>query len=112
MSVLENYIEKEYGIKVTGVRPALLTTIGTTSGVAFKKDPNRIMYILVNLSVNIVYAAYDGAVSATRGIRLNAAGGLLSSSIKDDAALTQEELHIIADGAASAIFGIEVVEVI
>ena len=111
MSVLENYLKKEYGVEVTGVRPAMLTEIGTASDVAFKKNPNRIMYILVNLSANIVYAAFDGAVSATRGIRLNAAGGLLSSSIKDDAALTQEEVHIIADGANSALFGFEVVEV-
>ena len=112
MSVLENYLKKEYGVKVTGVRPALLDEIGVASGVAFKKNPNRIMCIIVNLSTNIVYAAYDGAVSATHGIRLNANGGLLSSSIKDDAALTQEELHIIADGANSALFGLEVVEVV
>ena len=112
MSVLDNYIQKEYGVKVTGVRPALLAAIGTTSDVAFKKNPNRIMYILVNLSANIVYAAFDGGVSATRGIRLAASGGLLSSSIKDDAALTQEEVHIVADGAGSAIFGLEVVEVV
>ena len=112
MSVLENYLKKEYSVEVTGVRPAMLDEIGTTSGVVFKKNPNRIMYILVNLSANIVYAAFDGAVSATRGIRLNASGGMLGSSIKDDAALTQEELHIVADGANSAIFGIEVVEVV
>lgn len=112
MSVLENYIEKVYGVKVTGVRPALLEEIGTASTIVFKKNPNRIMYILVNLSANIVYAAFDGGVSATRGIRLNASGGLLSSSIKDDAALTQEEVYIVASGANSAIFGIEVVEVI
>ena len=112
MSILGNYLKKEYGVEVTGIRPAMLEEIGTTPGVAFKKNPNRIMYLLVNLSANIVYAVFDGAVSATRGIRLNAAGGLLSSSIKDDAALTQEEVHIIADGANSALFGFEVVEVI
>ena len=112
MSVLENYLENEYGVEITGVRPALLEEIGTASDVVFKKNPNRIMYILVNLSANVIYAAYDGAVSATRGIRLNASGGLLGSSIKDDAALTQEELHIVASGANSAIFGIEVVEVV
>ena len=112
MSVLEKYIEKEYSVQVSGVTPAMLTTIGTASDIVFKKNPNRIMYILVNLSANIVYAAYDGAVSATRGIRLNASGGMLNSSIKDDAALTQEELYIVADGAGSAIFGIEVVEVL
>lgn len=112
MSVLENYLEKEYGVKLTGVRPALLEEIGTASAVVFKHNPNRIMYVLVNLSANIVYGAYSGAVSATHGIRLNASGGLLSSSIKDDAALTQKEFHIVATGANSAIFGIEVVEVV
>lgn len=112
MSVLENYLKKEYGVEVTGVRPAMLTEIGTAPTMVFKKNPNRIMYILINLSANIVYAAFDGGVSATRGIRLNAAGGLLNSSIKDDAALTQEEVYIVADGANSAIFGFEVVEVV
>ena len=111
MTVLDKYIEKEYGVKVSGARPALLEAIGVAPEMVFRKNPNRIMFILVNLSANIVYAAFDGAVAATHGIRLNAAGGMLSSSIKDDAALTQEPVWIIADGADSDIYGLEVIEV-
>ena len=111
MAVLEKYMEKEYGVKLTGVRDALINVIGVAAGMAFRKDPNRIMFVLVNLSANIVHVAFDAGVGAAHGIQLNAAGGMISSSIKNDAALTQEEVWIIADGAASDIYAIEVVEV-
>ena len=111
MAVLDKYIEKEYGVKVSGVRPALLEAIGIAPEMVFRRNPNRIMFILVNLSVNIVYLAFESGVGAAHGIRLNAAGGMLSSTIRDDAALTQEAVWIVADGADSDIYGIEVVEV-
>ena len=111
MGVLDKYIEKEYGVKVSGVRPALLAAIGVAPTVVFRRNPNRIMFILVNLSANIVYAAFESGVGAAHGIRLNAAGGMLGSTIRDDAALTQEEVWIVADGAGSAIYGLEVVEI-
>ena len=111
MAVLDKYIEKEYGVKVSGVRPSLLEAIGIAPEMVFRKNPNRIMFVLVNLSANIVYTAFEGSVGAAHGIRLNAAGGMLASSIKNDAALTQEEVWIVADGADSDIYGLEVVEV-
>ena len=111
MALLERYIEREYGVKLSGVRDALLGVIGVAAEQVFLKDPNRIMFILMNLSANIVYVAFDTAVGAAHGIRLNANGGMIASSIKDDAALTQEAVWIVADGAASDIYGIEVVEV-
>ena len=111
MAVLDKYIEKEYGVKVSGVRSALLDVIGVAPERVFMRNPNRIMFILVNLSANIVYTAFESGVGAAHGIRLNATGGMTSSSIKDDAALTQEEVWIVADGADSDIYGLEVVEV-
>ena len=112
MTVLDKYIEKEYGVKVSGARAALLEDIGVAPEMVFRKNPNRIMFILVNLSANIVYTAFESGVGAAHGIRLNALGGMLSSSIRNDAALTQEEVWIVADGADSDIYGIEVVEVV
>lgn len=112
MTVLDRYIEKEYGIKVSGVRIPLLAAIGVAPGLVFRKNPNRIMFVLVNMSANIVYVAFESAVGAAHGIQLNAAGGMMASSIKDDAALTQEEVWVVADGAGSAIYGFEVEEVV
>lgn len=111
MTVLDKYILKEYDVGVSGVRAALLGVIGVAAEMVFRKNPNRIMFVLVNLSANIVYLAFEGDVDAAHGIRLNALGGMMISSIKDDAALTQEEVWIIADGANSDIYGLEVVEV-
>ena len=109
--MLEKYIAKEYGVELSGVRHAALAAIGVDAGIAFIKNPNRMMFTLVNLSANVVYVAFESGVGAAHGIRLNANGGMMSSSIKDDAALTQEEVWVVADGAASAIYGIEVVEI-
>lgn len=106
-TMLEKYIAKEYGVKVTNVKPGIITSVGVAAAQIFRRNTNRIMYLIVNLSANTIYVGFDGGTSTTKGILLDPAGGQVSSWIKEDASLTQEEVWIVANGAGSAIFAIE-----
>lgn len=106
-TMLGRYVEKEYDVAVTTMNPGLIGSIGTSAGQLFKRNSNRIMALVINLSGNTVYINFNGDVSSTNGILLDPAGGQFSAWIKEDASLAQEEIWVIANGAASALYAIE-----
>lgn len=108
MNLLDKYIFGKYGVKVTNVKGGLEVTVGTTAVQLFRKNPNRIGMLVVNLSTNTLYLGFDPNTAATRGIVLDPNGGQASSWIDEDAHLTQKEWWIIASGAGSALYAFEV----
>jgi len=110
MSIVDEYIEREYGIKVTDTKenPVVPTgVIGTTPVMLLRENPNRILWIIINLSANIVYLAFSTDPSATKGILLTN-GEPAASQMKDDLHLTQKAVWGVASVAASAIYVLEV----
>lgn len=109
MGILENYIRRKYGIKQSHVTEnPLLTEIGTTAKRMLRHNRNRLMWLIVNMSVNIVYVAFSPNPSATKGIALTN-GDFVVINMEDDASLAFKEVWLLADGAASAIYNLEVV---
>ena len=106
-TMLEKYVAKEYGVAVTTTNPGLIASVGTSVAQIFRRNSNRIMALIINLSGNTVYVGFDGNVSTTNGILLDPAGGQISTWIKEDASLTQEEIWVVANGAGSALYAIE-----
>lgn len=110
MSIIEDYLEKEYGARTnTKENPVVdAELIGTTAEMLLRHNPNRIMWIVINLSPNSIYLGFNGGVNSTKGMLLDPNGGERSSWTKEDAGLTQKEIWGIANDANSSIFVLEV----
>jgi len=70
-------------------------SVGTTPTLILKNNPDRIYWLIVNLSAYDGYAGWDAQVSATRGILIPANGGYASASIVEDGELTIMEVYAV-----------------
>ncbi len=108
MSLIDEYIESVFGVKVATRKDGLVAAVGTVPVQVLRKNPNRIMWMLINLSVNTIYLEWSGNVSDENGVLLDPSGGIASSWIGEDASLTGEEVWIVADAANSNLKAFEV----
>jgi len=67
-----------------------------------------VFWLVVNLSVNVVYIGFDSDVSATKGIWLDANGGWASMAVDEDGEAVAYGVHALATGAASAVYVLEI----
>jgi hypothetical protein len=111
MTLIDDYILKEFGFKVTTVKEGLVSSVGTNATKLFDDNPNRLAWFCINLSANTIRQAFDAKVSSSRGIVLDANGGSSSCNIKDDLHLTHREVWVVATGVNSAIYAFEIVVV-
>ena len=98
-------IDDIYGVTTRTENSIVTASIGTGISQILKQDPTRLAVTLVNLSSNVIFVAPLEAVSATNGIRLDANGGSLSLTLRDDYTLCIAEWNAIASGAGSNLFG-------
>jgi len=70
-------------------------TVATTPTLILRNNPDRIYWLIVNLSPYDGYVGWDSQVSATRGLLLPANGGYASVSIVEDGELTIMEVYAI-----------------
>lgn len=99
---------KRFGFPTRPVENPVRASIGTTSELVLKNNPDRVFFLVVNLSANVVYVALSKDVSATKGIRLDANGGFVSFSAEEDGEAVASDVYGVATGAASAIYVLEI----
>lgn len=96
-----------YGVKSTHH----LSNSGFTVGVAItniiKANPNRLSFLIVNLSGNALYISPRPDVSAVQGIYVAPNGGNIQLTWDKDFELVSQEYFAIASGANSQIFILE-----
>jgi hypothetical protein len=108
---LADLLLRQFGVKTEPVEnPLGVTSIGTTAERILSNNPNRLAWIVINLSANIVYLALKSDVSSSKGIRLNANGGEASMIWSEDFQAVSYEVYAVASGASSAIYVLEVQE--
>jgi len=108
MGLLDDFLSRKYGIKHSKVvENPMITTIGITAGQVFRRDPNRLMWLFVNMSANTIYLAFAGDVSTEKGIILTN-GDFTIIELEKDGALVFSEVWIVASAAPSAIYSLEV----
>jgi len=83
-------------------------SVGTTPTLILKNNPDRIFWLLVNLSANDGYAGWDTRVSNSRGMLIPANGGYASASIEEDGELVIYEVYGINLNAAGTWMIVEV----
>lgn len=99
-----------------GVRTQARENPGSTAMVAtplsiLGNNPNRLAFVVVNLSSNTIFIAPARDVSTTKGIRLNANGGAATALYDEDFHMVGWEWFGVADVAGpSTIYVLEVVE--
>jgi len=108
MDLIDRYIFGKYGVKVTNTKDALVNTVDTDPVLLFRRNPNRISFLVINLSANTLYLWIDGQVSATRGILLDPTGGQANSWIDEDAHLTQKEWWVVGSAITTTLYAFEV----
>jgi len=99
---------KRFGFPTRPVENPVVAEVSTTAAEILRNNPDRVFWIVVNLSANVVYVGLSGGVSATKGIRLDANGGFTSSSVEEDGEAVAYQVFAIATGAASAIYVLEI----
>lgn len=98
------FSEKRFGFPTRAVENPVVAAVGVTVVKILRNNPDRVFWIVVNLSANVVYVALSEDVSATKGIRLDANGGFTSMSVEEDGEAVAYDVYALATGAASAIY--------
>lgn len=104
---LEQLLDSMLGIHSRFVINDLVSTVGVTSQQIMRANPNRLGFVIFNLSVVSLYVSPQSDVSATRGMYVASNGGYISVQWDKDMQLPASEWFGIAGGAASSIFIIE-----
>ena len=99
---------KRFGFLTQAVENPAISSIGTTVDTALKNNPDRVFWLIINLSGNVVYVALSRDVSTTKGIRLDPNGGWASMSADEDGEAVAYEVFAVATAAASAIYVLEI----
>jgi len=83
-------------------------TVATTPTLILKNNPDRIYWLIVNLSPNDGYAGWDPTVSPTRGMLIPANGGYASASIEEDGELVIHEVYAVNLNAVGTWYIVEI----
>lgn len=106
LKTISDLLREELGI-ATYERETSLQA-GVASAVLMRQNPNRISFVLYNLSANVLFIRPGAAASATQGIRLGPNGGAVSLYYREDFTLVSRDWQILAAAAASDYYLLEV----
>lgn len=87
-------VEDEQIINVTNVSAIDLVT----------PDPERVFVMLINMGTTSVFLRTRGNPAVNQGVRLSAAGGMISFDADNDATMPTKGWRAIADTAASDVY--------
>jgi len=83
-------------------------TVLTTPTLILRNNPDRIFWLVVNLSANNGYLGWDTLVSSTRGLLVAANGGFVSASIEEDGELVIQEVYAVNLAAQGTYMIVEI----
>lgn len=104
---LNEMIEQLYGVKSHYKRSSAGSTVGVTVVEILKNNPNRLSFIIVNLSGNALYISPNNDVSSSDGIYIAPNGGRAILQWDVDFELVSQAWFAIASGAASNYYLLE-----
>ncbi len=84
MKDAHDLITERFGVKTRAVENPLLTKVDDTALMILANNPSRLAWVIINLSVNVLYIAFSKDVSDKKGIRLGASGGAASMIFDED----------------------------
>lgn len=108
MNVAE-LIQKRFGMVTRAQANPLVDEVDIAVTKILPNNPNRLAWIILNLSPNNVFIALDTKVASTHGILLTPSGGSATMIYEEDFEATCWEVFGTAAVDASDIFVLEVV---
>jgi hypothetical protein len=104
---LSDLLKERFKVETrTNINP-LVSSVGATATRVLPENPNRVAWIVINLSVNTVYLGLKNDVSASKGIALSGGGGLASMVFDEDFEMVGYEVYGIAPAGDSNIYVLE-----
>ena len=107
---LASLLLDRFSVRTRAVENSKLSSLGTTALEVLGSNPDRLAFIIINLSANVIYLALKDDVSSSKGIRLAANGGSFSAVWDEDFQMTGWAWWGVAASGSSAIYTIEVIE--
>lgn len=108
---LVDLLKERFKITTRGVQnPNGLLQADNTPRLVLSNNPNRLGFIIINLSLNPMFVALDRGVGAAHGIRLDPSGGSFGCVWDEDFELTAWAWWIRAPAGASDLYSLAVVE--
>jgi len=83
-------------------------TVEITPTEILKNNPDRVFWLVVNLSINNGFVGWDTLVSPTRGLLVAANGGFVSANIEEDGELVIYPVYAINLNASGTYMIVEV----
>lgn len=113
---LADLLERRFGVKTRGVRDPLgVSPIGVNPIVVLANNPNRLGFIIMNLSANVVYLDLTNEVNAGAGtevgLRLDANGGFATMIWNEDFQMVAWAWWAVSTAVATRLVILEVVEI-
>jgi len=75
---------KRFGWPTRLLENPVVAAVGLAQEVILRSNPDRVFWLVVNLSVNVIMLAFDSDVGPAKGIRLDANGGWASMAADED----------------------------
>lgn len=107
MARARDLVQERFGAPVNPVVNRSGSSVDATAARIFVNDPDRLGFLVVNLSVNDLYIGPFPDVSSTKGIRLGPNGGNVSLVWFEDFEITAWEWFAIGSAAATTYLAIE-----
>jgi len=107
MGNLSELIEKRFGVKTRAVVSSIVS-LAALGQLVLNANPDRLALIIVNMSANDIYLAFDTQVTTTRGVFLAKGGGSMSLTVEEDFELVGYAIYGASAAYPSAIFAVEI----
>ena len=104
MGILADLLQERFAIKTRNIENPLLAAIAVAGNQILLNEPDRIGFIVINLSVNAVYISPLPTVTALAGIRIDPNGGWRSFVWDEDFELCSHAWYATAAAFPSVIF--------
>ncbi len=104
---LRDLVRRELGAETFVDVNRVVSSIGVAAVQIMRQQPNRLAFVVVNLSPNDIHIGPFRDVSSSKGILLPPSGGSVVSIYTEDFDLVGYEWFGIAAAAASAILVVE-----
>ena len=105
---LNDLITEKFGVSTQFKINPLVNQLGTSKEKILNNNPNRIAYVLINLSPNSIYVLPDEEVSESRAIKILGGGSKFSMNYETDFHLVGVGLYGFAEVDASQIMVLEI----
>jgi hypothetical protein len=97
----------QFGVSGSDLRESVYT-VGTTPVQVLPNDPNRVGFIISNLSTNTVYIALANAVTTTTGLAVGG-GSAIASKWRDDFQTVGFARYMVSASSNCSIYVAEIV---